>query len=536
MKKKLTAALAATLCVANLGLTVTACNKPVEDDANTLEIFTVFAGYGTEWLEEEAKAFAQEAWVKEKYPELTVEVKNNVVQTMAVDKISAGGKANTADLLFTTQPEGSQYNKKDSAGNYYFEDLKDVYNSEVPGEGVKYVEKLNQDLLPEYEVELLSGEEVKFAVPWVNGSSGMFVNETYLENALGTYELPRTTYELVQLCEDLKAKGKPAFVTAMNEGYGGFLFTTWWAQYEGYQAVDNYMNGLDALGNYTANIAKAEGRLLALERMKDIFWRSNGYIFDGTFDSDYTEAQRSFLTGKAAMMPNGDWLECEMKTAGTTTTDKISQMKTPVTLDIVKKLSIWTDGKAKVADLSADKKEAYNTILSGAIEAIDGGATTYTGLTDADMAKLIEARALVNRLGSHNAFIPSYATAKDAAKDFLRFLATDKAIKIMMDYTGSISPFTYDAETKDPDFYNSLSYTQKTRIERMKNSKMMRPVTSYPLCYLGSLYSLTVNKNVEASYMKQAEDQRETPQQIFNLNAQDIEGKYESMLRNAGLK
>ena len=105
-----------------------------------------------------------------------------------------------------------------------------------------------------------------------------------------------------------------------------------------------------------------------------------------------------------------------------------------------------------------------------------------------------------------------------------------------MDYTGSISPFTYDVETKDPDFYNSLSYTQKTRIERMKNSKMMRPVTSYPLCYLGSLYSLTVNKNVEASYMKQAEDQRETPQQIFNLNAQDIEGKYESMLRNAGLK
>ncbi len=539
MKKKLTAAVAAMLCAVNV-CSLGSCGKKVADDPNTLEIFTVFAGYGYEWLEKEAEAFKNTDWVKAKYPDLTVAVKNSVSATMAVDKIAAGGKANTADLLFSTQPEGSQYNKKDASGKYYFEDLTDLYNSGIPGDdyydgsadGRRYIDKLNQSLLEEYEVTLLDDSEVKFAVPWVNGSSGIFINETYAKEVLGNdFEIPRTTTEWKEMCEALKAKQVPAFCCAISAGYDGGLFSTWWAQYAGIETLTNYMNGVDKYGNYTWEIAKAEGRLKSLEMMKEFFWRDNGYYYDATFDAEYTEAQRQFLTRKAVMMPNGDWLECEMRTAGTTTTDTIYIMKTPITNDITEKCtSVKTDDELSFVVKCVDEEKAYETAKT------EYNTKFSKELTAADYTRIKDARMVVNRLGSHNAFIPSYATAKELAKDFLLFLATDEAIEILMKETGSISPFIYDVEEKNPTLYNSLSTTQKMRIDRLKTATMMRPTTSYPLCYLGALYPLVIHKNVIGEYSKQAKSQRMTPEQIYNNNCGDIEAKYDSMLRSAGIK
>ena len=537
MNKKLTAAVAAMFCAVNV-CTLGACGKKVSDDPNTLEIFTVFAGYGYEWLEKEAEAFKNTDWVQEKYPDLKIAVKNSVSATLAVDKIAAGGKANTADLLFTTQPEGSQYNKKDSKGNYYFEDLTELYESAIPGDdyydgsaGRRYIDKLNQSILDEYDVTLLDGSEVRFAVPWVNGSSGIFINETYAKEVLGSdFEIPRTTTELKEMCEALKGEGVPAFCCAINTGYDGGLFSTWWAQFAGLETLENYMNGMDKYGNYTWKIAESEGRLESLKMMKEFFWRDNGYYYDATFDAEYTDAQRMFLTRKSVMMPNGDWLECEMRTAGTTTEDKIYIMKTPITNDILQKCtSIETDDELSFVVKCVDEEKTYD-------EAKAAYTTEFSKeLTSDDYTRIYDARLIVNRLGSHNAFIPSYATAKEIAKDFLLFLATDEAIEILMKETGSISPFIYDTEAKNPTLYNSLSATQKARIDRLKTATMMRPTTSYPLCYLGALYPLVIHKNVIGEYSKQAKNQRMTPEQIYKNNCDDIEAKFESMLRNAGL-
>ena len=538
MKKRITLAIATILCALNV-CAIGACNKNTDDDENTLEIFTVFAGYGYDWLEEEVKAFKNATWVKEKYPNLNVELKNSVSATLAVDKIAAGGKANTADLLFSTQPEGSQYNKKNENGDYYFEDLTSLYNSAIPGddyydgsEGKRYIDKLNQTLLEEYEITLLDEKEVKFAVPWINGSSGIFINETYAKELLGEdFEVPRTTTEWKLMCETLKAKEVPAFCCAISAGYDGGLFTTWWAQYAGIESYENYMNGVDNYGNYTSDIAKAEGRLEALQMIKEFFWRDNGYYYDATFNAEYTEAQRQFLTRKAVMMPNGDWLECEMKTAGTITDDKIYIMKTPVTSDVLKKCtSITTDEELSFVVKCIDEEKNYESTKA------EYHTKFEKELVSADYTRIYKARLLVNRLGSHNAFIPSYAKAKDIAKDFLLFLATDEGIEILMEETGSISPFNYDIKEKNPALYEALSTTQKTRIGHLKTATMIRPATSYPLCYLGALYPLVIHKNVISEYSKQEKSQRMLPEQIYKNNCDDIKAKFESMLRNAGLK
>ena len=65
MKKTKSLILAGALALT----TLTACNpKPQVDtsSATNLDVFCFNAGYGVEWAEQQVKAFANEAWVKEK--------------------------------------------------------------------------------------------------------------------------------------------------------------------------------------------------------------------------------------------------------------------------------------------------------------------------------------------------------------------------------------------------------------------------------------------------------------------------------------
>ena len=134
--------------IANLLLTVilvlttfanSACGNEAKDSATDLEIYCTDAGYKTEWVSDIIDLFKQQAWVKEKYPELTVTLSTNDDQTFASSRLDAGAKANTIDLLFGLNMWGY------SGEGSYAQDLTEgVYNTKVPGENILYKDKMQE--------------------------------------------------------------------------------------------------------------------------------------------------------------------------------------------------------------------------------------------------------------------------------------------------------------------------------------------------------------------------------------------------------
>ena len=51
-----------------------ACGGKVPDTPQTLEIWISSTGYGDEWVADIVDLFKEEAWVKEKYPELLTDI------------------------------------------------------------------------------------------------------------------------------------------------------------------------------------------------------------------------------------------------------------------------------------------------------------------------------------------------------------------------------------------------------------------------------------------------------------------------------
>ena len=94
MKKKNLSVVLAGMMLASAGFT--ACNK-VADDENTLEIRVVSLGYGHQYLEELKKKFVAAN------PDTNIEIVATIEQDEGVI-LTAGPKANTADLMLGTYP------------------------------------------------------------------------------------------------------------------------------------------------------------------------------------------------------------------------------------------------------------------------------------------------------------------------------------------------------------------------------------------------------------------------------------------------
>ena len=235
MTKKRVAVLL-TFALLSFSLLFAGCNKR-DNSVETLEIYVANFGYGYEWLQPLMDDFAKQDWVKEKYPNLKFEeVSKNSERTYAVDQIKSG--KTTVDLFISCSSGADSFESKDSKGNPYFEELTDVYESEVPGEGVLFKDKMQDEFLTMSTYETYGGEYTYFCVPWVTGMQGMVYNRTMFEEY--GWEVPNTTDDLLVLCDEIVADGEVPFIFTSKENYWTcMMFLLWWGQYEG---ADNYAN------------------------------------------------------------------------------------------------------------------------------------------------------------------------------------------------------------------------------------------------------------------------------------------------------
>ncbi len=561
MKKRMFTTVMALAMGISACLGATACSTGGaggSDDKQTLQIYIGNYGYGYEWLERCAEAFPKLDWVKEKYGEVEVPAPTyNTIKEYAQTMILSGGTANEYDLLFSTASANASVFDTDGSGNPYYEDLTSLLDEEVPGEKVTLKQKMKSDILEsEYvvnkmEVGNANASKHLYGMPWVDGLMGLLYNETAIQEALGSdVALPNTTMELVDFSSKLKdsqsSKPKdqqiPVYIFSAPEGYWNDVVFVWWAQYEGIEGYHNYFKGLEAPGTMGQGIFAQKGRLYSLQALESIVHVDKGYTHENVNTLDFKTSQSRFMRRGGFMSPNGDWVENEMRLlAGNSQykDDKIKYMRVPVVSQIVEKLDLYTESVA-FNDLNAEKKEAYDDQLSAIVSAIDANKTyaqakeTIPTLTEKDYNKVYEARYTTSRIGGHNAYIPAYAQAKDLAKDFLRYLATDEAIKTFMTATNGCTT-AYEYDTSKLGF--ALPAMHESKLAMTKTGYRLSPASSFPLQYYGGLRVYTrLQLVIEQAFTSKNPADRWSPDKIWQSDIDYFEDStnWTSLLTKAG--
>lgn len=485
LKKTSTIALASVLSLACVGCN-TAGGKN-SDDENTLQIYVYEQGYGINWVKDIIESFKQESWVQEKYPELNILTPtDNRTMEFGDNQLQLGSKKNTYDLLFTSQV-GSYY------GSDELLDLTElVYNEKVPGEEVTFAEKLNDSTQSNFlYTNKKTGEEKYYAVPWQGGMSAILYNKTRLDS-LG-YDAPRTTEELLSLCQNAKDKSIPAIIQSNDTQYCNVFLNVWWAQYDGVEGYDNFYNGIDLNGEVSNKIfTDYQGRLKALQVMEGLFDYENGYIDNASFNDGFMTSQSDFLQGKKGLIHfNGDWFSQEMEVttnnlkANNRNVDDIRILKTPI-------ISAISD---KCDEIKGENGGTADQELSALVKAIDEGNTSLSGegynVSQSDYDKVKAARYVVNGTsGNTMGVIPAYAKGKDIAVDFVKYMATDKALSVYTQSTlGACIDFDFDLRAYDETIYAALPQLNKDKIDYYNSGTIstLKNPAAFPLHVYGSV-------------------------------------------------
>lgn len=493
----------------------TGCGKDqIPDTENDLIIKVFDAGYGTEFLYK-----LKEEFLKHR-ENVNIHIIPSITLTqneMEID-LKAGPRYNSVDLLFGG---AINFNKFVALGSEMLkgfdsviEDLSDVYNSPAYGESILIKDKIK----PEFYDYFTFSDGKQYVVPWAEGINGLVYHKDMFEE--NGWEVPKTTNDLIALIPQIKAKGYVPFTYPGTIGYWQYLTNVWWAQYEGLETYQSFWRMKDSEGNYSVNTFKQNGRLESMKVLESLIGDVlNSY--EGSISFNHTEAQTKFLNKdhyKIAMMPNGDWLEGEMKKNFPEGSVNITMMKTPVISSIVNKLNtVKTEGKLKEV-----------------IDIIDNGGTSADDVSASDFERIKQARQMMYSSGfEHTALIPSYSNAKELAKDFLRFMYSDIGLEIYFNATKSVLPFRSDIlETTTQNattFKRSIYDIQKEGVIAIS-----RIYYYDPLFYLAGMdqYSIYAPEGVIGAIGKD----KKTAVKFISDEWTFITERFETYKTNAGIK
>ena len=541
MKKVLKRVAALAMCAA-CAIPAVGCRKPVDNSDQTVEVFAYNAGYGLDWLYAAEKVFEE----KTGYSMVIKEQGSEALEP----KIKAGPGTTTTDLFIV----GEFWDRYIALGSkavdgydYCLEPLDDVYNSVVEGEDRTISEKMWDSVESVYKMEVVeNGEYVShyYAMPWAAGVAGIFYNQDLFAAAGLDYE-PRTTDELMRFCETLKKAQTTPIIYSAADDYFSYTFNIWWAQYEGINGVENFFNGkindnafpdpVQSLG-----IFDQEGIRETLKVFEEMLHKSKGYVDSLSESYDYTTAQARFLNGQAAMLPTGDWLENEMKkSSAQLDIGNIILMRTPIISALSDKLSYWEEDSnftEASKTMSADTRRAYDDKLCAIVDYVDGVTKEKPSFAeDADVEIVREARKInFNVAQSHTMVIPSYATAKEAAKEFLKFMATDEGIELFLNNTSG-SALPYDFDLKATEGYEDFSPFAKRKWEILTESEFAPSWQTFPTHYLGSLSPRYGCGLLGVTFGSQDESVLKTADEVVAETKASFSNRMEVLLKNAGL-
>lgn len=504
MSKKSTKLLA--LAMAGVaGLSLAACGgggagvtkKPVANNTSTLELVVWNAGGLKDMFVEMEKAF------ESKNPDIDVDMR--LTTTSEVKNIHTDPN-NTVDLYMSPFETFLAY--KDE-----LEPINDVLEMEV--DGVKVKDKVNAEA-----VKAMSDKDgTTYALPYYSSINGLYYNAT--EFAKAGYSLPKTTDELVTLSKNIVSDGKTPFIYYSD--YWTYLTDVWMAQYVGVDVYSDYWKGTwtnedGTKEEHSKKIFKDnEVKRAAYSVLYELLAPAKA-VYRGTLSLTNTYSQTYFLQGKALMIPNGSWMENEMRT--TQTKIDVALMKTPVMSALGQKLGLGSDEE-----------------LSAIVAYVDGDADedqkAYAESVDAAIVEKVRAarNMYYSELLQYHSIIPKGAVAAEAAKKFLAFYYSDEALQIMENHGGFL-PATYSDGTKRKTSTEDLSSFMKSCMDCDKNAIYIGKTLGSPLFYNNDIGKLYYYRPASEFYYV---DGKASVDKYFQKEDAYWEKEWNNLLKDAGL-
>lgn len=149
------------------------------------------------------------------------------------------------------------------------------------------------------------GDGKIFIAPFDASPMGMVYNKTlFKENG---WKTPETWDEFFELGKKAQEKGISLFT---YQGiYPGYLESILWPALASATGIDN----MKKIAAYTPDSLKTDKALQVFENMAKI--GTDGYLMKGTVALNHTQSQTDMMMNKALFIPNGNWMEGEMKDA-----------------------------------------------------------------------------------------------------------------------------------------------------------------------------------------------------------------------------
>lgn len=545
MRKK-TIKFMALMCVFSLiGAGLVGCKAPtIKVEKGTVRIGVMDRGYGKQFAYDLVKAFNE----KESETGYKAQVVMDTAESAMLYGTMEAGTDNEIDLYFAeSAPIFEWLSRKDTfipGYDYMLADLEDVLNAPAdPAYKEAQVKPglTNRDLINPSALKSLTLDEngKVYAIPWTSDITGIYYNHKLLTelnsklDADAKIELPKTTNEMFEVFEQVKGingvNNKPYALKFGNQHnyLDNCAFTTWVAQYEGQEEIDNFLQGKNAKGEYTPEIFKSDSRRASLKVMEKMLAQKNGYAAIGDYALHVFMAQDQFFDGDALFHFNGGWLEREQSLKYKPDEYDVRAFKMPVVSDIVNKWPETFNGATPV------EKDVQ---LRKALDYIDGECEKPAFLNGHDdvVAALKVARNTISSKGVHmNSFIPACSENLAGAKEFLKFMLTKEGEEILFKGSyGNISGLKVDPTQFD--CYATATETQKSRLTVYTEAEMiMNFVKKNPMEYLGGLAPYRDGASPQKTF---AASSPKSVDQYIEDEFNDYSLKWDSMLKQAGIK
>lgn len=516
-------------------VTLIGCKKSDQEMLNNKNILNITVpdyGYGTDWLVNLADGFTAKTGRK-------VNVKVTTSESGYVTSLRAG-KAQY-DIYVMREQVYSLVNNNQN--NYtgrpcILANYDDIYNSEVPGEGILFKDKM-KDRYEAYNrtpTMIDNWNSHYYGVQWCDTAHGLVRNLDVWDRH-PNWIVPNTTDELITLCRTILADNCTPFIYSYAYTYWWNACNIWISQYEGIESMlgeQGFWNCYDTEGNqYTPDMWLRDGILEGLRVLDEICKDSNHFNHGYSKSVDFTTAQGYFLipSQKIAMMANGDWLYREM--SKNYANARIEMIKTPV-------VSAIRNHPDCEGTIESDEE------LSALIKAIDNGETALIkageyNVSESAYRKVAEARNLYTCAGSMNHVMvsPSYSDSLDIVKDFFLYMATDEGMMKFAKGSGGFAP-AFDGSVSVYDYCDSISNDFVKSSEKVKRNKQVAPwpVFSNLLFTLGGLATKPVidtGYNSPELIFVQTGSGYKSADELFRWNYEHASQHWSEYLTKAGL-
>jgi len=449
------------------------------DRANKVSVVYVANAYGKEWITAIAKEY-MDNYNTDTY----IDLKQSVTPTEDFSKV----ESNTApaDLYLFDQ------DLKTLKG--FAEDVQDVWDSYAYGEENQAGAKKIKDKLVSLWASRVDHHGIReYSLPYSQATTyGWVYNKTTLDAAFPDgYTLPRTTDELFEFGNSVKSVD----LANVNESQDVYLLTcslgdqnenlrysqnTWLMQIMGKEKYDKFYDGRywdEATSSYIFDETKPTAFEKYETELKQFYeivntlgTPSNGYLHKDSPSMDYIYASGALAgagfkgnKSKVVFKVDAPYFESEtkmfldgMKNKGEEQTMGI--MAFPVASAIIDRLDTVND----------------DATLRQVIDFVDGKtATAPAGVSEADINEVKEARGMVGIYTGGGMVIPKTATNKSGAKDFMRFLASDKAAVVSAQAMKGLEILPYGKIVSDTELgFTKSNFLQEVSVWMSRNTAM----------------------------------------------------------------